>query len=342
MRLALSHRVAFMALLSLASASCSKQPESTPTPAEPKTAALASKPDPKGPAVRVRIGYQKIGSPFLLKERAQALNESLAAAGASAEWIEFPAGPPILEAMRGGAVDIGYVGETPPVFAQAGGVPFVYVASDPSAPKSEAVLVPKDSKVTKLADLKGKKVALNRGSNVHYLLLRALETAKLELSDIEVVFLAPADARSAFDSGKVDAWVIWDPFQAAAEIAGARVLQDGEGLVENQFFYVARRAFAEEHAELVRTVLKEFATLSEWAGAHPEEASTLLAKSSGVSYEALLKAEKRHAYGLKPITPEVLAQQQKIADAFFKLQITPKQIKLSDAALPVQLYGDAR
>src|SRR5690606_31639088 len=107
---------------------------------------------------------------------------------------------------------------------------------------------------------------------------------------------------------KVDAWVIWDPFQAAAEIAGARVLQDGEGLVENQFFYVARRGFAEEHAELVRTVLKEFAVLSDWAASHPEEASALLAKSSGISYDALLRAERRHVYGLRAITPEVLAQ----------------------------------
>jgi sulfonate transport system substrate-binding protein len=317
MRLALSHRVAFLGLLSLLSASCSKQPETAPNPAEPKTAELGKKPEPKGPAVKVRIGYQKIGSPFLLKERAEGLNQALATAGASAEWIEFPAGPPILEAMRGDAVDIGYVGETPPVF-------------------------PKNSKISKLTELKGKKVAVNRGSNVHYLLVRALESVKLSLSDVEVVFLAPADARSAFDSGKLDAWVIWDPFQAAAEIAGARVLRDGEGLVSNQFFYVARRAFAQEHAELVRTVLKEFATLSDWAGAHPEEASQLLAKSSGVSYEALLTAEKRHAYGLKAITPEVLAQQQQIADAFFALKITPKAIKLTDAALPVQLYGDAR
>jgi len=244
--------------------------------------------------------------------------------------------------MRGGAVDVGYVGETPPVFAQAGGVPFVYVASDPPAPKSEAILVPKDSKITKAAELKGKKIAVNRGSNVHYLLLQSLARAKVDLKDVEVLYLAPADARSAFDSGKVDAWVIWDPFQAAAEIAGARTLDDGEGLVENQFFYVARRAFADEHAELVRVVIREFATLSEWAGTHPEDASKLLAASSGISYDALLTSEKRHLYGVRAITPEVIAQQQKIADAFFAAQLIPKHIKVSDAAPASPIYGDAR
>ncbi|WP_437942845.1 aliphatic sulfonate ABC transporter substrate-binding protein [Sorangium sp. So ce341] len=166
------------------------------------------------------------------------MKQALEAKNARAEWIEFPAGPPLLEAMRAGAVDVGHVGETPPVFAQAGGVPFVYVATDPPAPKAEAIVVPKDSPITSVAGLKGKRVAVNRGSNVHYLLVRAVESAGLTLDDLQVSFLAPADARSAFESGKVDAWVIWDPFLAAAELAGARVLQSGEGLVDNHLFYV--------------------------------------------------------------------------------------------------------
>jgi sulfonate transport system substrate-binding protein len=335
------------ALFALLAVSCGKSDDagskqSDPTAPPAQQAEAVRTPEPAREQVAVRIGYQKIGSPFLLKQRAEGLDKALAASGAKAEWIEFQAGPPILEAMRGGAVDIGYVGETPPVFAQAGGVPFVYVASDPPAPKSEAILVPKDSKIQKLTDLKGKKIAVNRGSNVHYLLVKALESAKLKLSDVQVVFLAPADARTAFDSGNVDAWVIWDPFQAAAEIAGARTLRDGEALVQNQFFYVARRAFADEHGELVRTVLKEFATLSEWAGTHPEDAAQLLAKSSGISYDALLIAEKRHLYGLRPIAEPAVRQQQEIADVFFELKVIPKQISIADAVPPTPLYGAAR
>jgi sulfonate transport system substrate-binding protein len=281
----------------------------------------------------VRIGYQKIGTPFLLKERAETLNAELAKHNARAEWVEFQAGPPIYEAMRAGAVDIGYTGETPPVFAQAGGVPFVYIATEAPAPASEAILVPNDSKLKTVADLKGKKIALNRGSNVHYLLLRALEEAKLTIKDVQVTYLAPPDARAAFDAGQVDAWVIWDPFQAAAEVAGARTLRDGVGLVDNQFFYVARRAFAESQAELVNLVLEQFKALSVWAKDNPEETARILAKSSGISYEALLIAEKRHVYVVHPITPETLTKQQTIADAFHALELIPQAVRPSEAYL---------
>jgi sulfonate transport system substrate-binding protein len=289
----------------------------------------------------VRLGYQKLGSPFLLKQRAEGLIARLEARGARPAWVEFQAGPPLLEAMRAGAVDIGYVGETPPVFAQAGGVPFVYAAVDPPAPQAEAIVVPASSPIQTVAQLAGKRVAVNRGSNVHYLLVRALEREKLGLSDIELVFLAPADARAAFESGEVDAWAIWDPFLAAAELAGARALRNGTDLVDNHLFYVVRRAFAEQHPELVRAVLAEYETLSQWAKTHPEEAARSLAASSGIAYEALLRAEQRHPYGLQPITPEVLVKQQTIADTFHALGVIPRPIRAADAFLPAVAYGSA-
>jgi sulfonate transport system substrate-binding protein len=187
----MSLRSSLPVLLLVCFATCG-QPAAT----EPETAASPAK-APQSAPLTLRVGYQKIGAPFLLKERSESLQAALSKHNAHAEWIEFQAGPPILEAMRGGAVDIGYTGETPPVFAQAGGVPFVYIAREVGAPSSEAILVPKDSKLTSVADLKGKKVALNRGSNVHYLLLRALESAKLSIQDITVTYLAPPDARAA-------------------------------------------------------------------------------------------------------------------------------------------------
>ncbi|AUX44588.1 ABC transporter substrate-binding protein [Sorangium cellulosum] len=315
---------------------------------EPGAATTASDAGAKEPAqdrreaVVVRLGYQKIGTPYLLKDRADSLKKALGARNASAEWVEFQAGPPLLEAMRAGAVDIGHVGETPPVFAQAGGVPLVYVATDPPAPKAEAIIVPKDSPITSVAALKGKRVAVNRGSNVHYLLVRAIEKAGLTLDDIQVSFLAPADARSAFESGKVDAWVIWDPFLAAAELAGARTLQSGEGLVDNHLFYVARREFAEKQPELLRTVLDEYQSLSRWEGEHVEETSKILATSSGVAYEAFLLSERRRAFGLLPITPEILRRQQEIADTLHRLAVIPRQIRVEDAFLPAAAYGDVR
>jgi len=293
------------------------------------------------PRAVVHLGFQKIGAPFLLKSRSSALDKRLAEQSARAEWQEFKHGPALLEAVNAKEVDVGYVGETPPVFAQAGGVDFVYVASDPPAPKAEAIVVRKASSLDKLADLRGKKVALNRGSNVHYLLLKALESAKLSVTDIEVVYLAPADARPAFDSGKVDAWLIWDPFLAAAQQSGARVLASGEQLVNNRFFYVARRAFAEEHPDLLRTVLDEFKNLSSWESKNSEESARILAESSGVSYEALLLAERRHNYGMLPISDAILDSQQAIADSFRKLELIPKDIKTRDAFLPAAVYAEA-
>ena len=199
----------------------------------------------------VRIGFQKYGKLVLLKSKGT-LEEKLKAAGYKVVWTEFPSGPPLLEALNVGAIDFGNTGEAPPIFAQAAGAPIQYVAYEPPAPKGEAILVPKDSKLNSVADLKGKKVALNKGSNVHYLLVKALEKAGVKYSEIEPVFLAPADARAAFERGAVDAWVIWDPFQAAAEAAtGARTLADGTGIVANYQFYFSSKKFVESDPKIV-------------------------------------------------------------------------------------------
>ncbi|HWA73057.1 MAG TPA: aliphatic sulfonate ABC transporter substrate-binding protein [Polyangiaceae bacterium] len=331
--------VALFSLLPALLGGCQKQNDEGAAKAAASAAPQVAAPAPKT-ITPVRIGYQKIGAPFLLKSRSADLDKRLDEKSAKAEWKEFKHGPGVLEAIKAKEVDVGYVGETPPVFAQAGGVDFLYVASDPPAPKAEALIVRKDSPIKSLRDLKGKKVALNRGSNVHYLLVKALESVKLALSDVEVVYLAPGDARPAYDSGKVDAWVIWDPFLAAAENAGSRQLANGEGLVENRLFYVARRQFAEEHPELVRATLDEFKSLSDWESKNPEEASKILAESSGVAYEALLLSEKRHAYGILPVTDAVLDAQQHIADVFRKLELIPKDIKTRDAFLPAVVYAD--
>ncbi len=205
----------------------------------------------------VRIGFQKYGKLVLLKSKGT-LEDKLKAAGYKVVWTEFPSGPPLLEALNVGAIDFGNTGEAPPIFAQAAGAPIQYVAYEPPAPKGEAILVPKDSKLTSVADLKGKKVALNKGSNVHYLLVKALEKAGVKYSEIEPVFLAPADARAAFERGAVDAWVIWDPFQAAAEAAtGARTLADGTGIVSNYQFYFSSRKFLENDPKIVDLVLAQ-------------------------------------------------------------------------------------
>ena len=280
----------------------------------------------------VRIGFQKYGKLVLLKSKGT-LESKLKAAAYQVVWTEFPSGPPLLEALNVGAIDFGNTGEAPPIFAQAAGAPIQYVAYEPPAPTGEAILVPKDSKIATVADLKGKKVALNKGSNVHYLLVKALEKAGVKYSEIEPVFLAPADARAAFERGAVDAWVIWDPFQAAAEAAtGARTLADGTGIVSNYQFYFSSKKFLDADPKIVDLVLAQLSEVDDWAKTDIHAVAEQLAPAIGLSVPVVEVALKRQSYGIRPITEGVVADQQQVADTFFALGLIPKQIKISDVA----------
>ena len=278
----------------------------------------------------VRIGYQKYGKLVLLKGRGT-LEDKLKPLGYSVSWTEFPSGPPLLEALNVGAIDFGIAGETPPIFAQAAGAPLVYLAYDPPAPSGEAILVPKDSPLKSVADLRGKKVALNKGSNVHYLLVRALEQAGLKYTDIQPEFLAPSDALAAFTRGSVDAWVIWDPYEAAAEAAtGARILADGTGLVSNYQFYFSSKKFLTEHAKAVDIVLEALNEADDWTKNNIEAVAEQLSPSVGLPAAVLAVSLKRESYGILPINSEVIASQQRIADTFHALGLLPKPITVSD------------
>lgn len=282
----------------------------------------------------VRIGYQKYGTLNLLKSKGS-LEKRLAEMGYSVQWTLFPAGPQLLEGLNVGSIDIGHAGEAPPIFAQAAGTPLVYVAAEPPSPESEAILVPKNSAIQSAADLKGKKVALNKGSNVHYLLVKALEKAGLKISDIRPVYLPPADARAAFERGSVDAWAVWDPFYAAAQQAtGARVLSDGKDLVANREFYLATRSFARNHSDIVKALLDEIGKLDEWAKHDPHAVAAFLSPELGIDVPSLERAAKRRDYGVKAIDGQVIAEQQKIADTFLQVGLIPKQIQVKDAVLP--------
>jgi sulfonate transport system substrate-binding protein len=287
----------------------------------------------------LRIGYQKYGTFTLLKGRGT-LDKRLLEKGITVKWTEFPAGPQLLEGLNVGSIDVGTVGEAPPIFAQAAGASLVYFGNEPPCPASEAIVVPKGSLLHSVTDLKGKKVALNKGSNVHYLLVKALEKAGVEYAAIQPVYLPPADARAAFERGAVDAWVIWDPFLAAAQKQlGARVLLDGAGLVSNHQFYLSSRPFAEQHPDVVRIVLDELVKVDEWGRTHQKDVAAILSAQTGLPADVVALAAERYSYGVKPVTPDVLAAQQKIADAFHHLKLIPKAIVVRDAQPPAQLQS---
>jgi sulfonate transport system substrate-binding protein len=281
----------------------------------------------------VRIGYQKYGTLVLLKARGT-LEKRLAPMHVEVKWTEFPAGPQLLEGLNVGSIDFGTVGEAPPIFAQAAGADLIYVGNEPPASAAEAILVPKDSSIKTVTELKGKKVALNKGSNVHFLLVKLLEKAGVRYSDIDTVFLTPADARAAFERGSVDAWAIWEPFFAAAQRqTGARILADGNGVVSNHQFFLASRPYASKRSDVVAIVLEEVAAVDEWAKTNPKEAAAALSPQIGLDQPTLELALSRGGYGVVPVNDAVLAEQQRIADSFYELKLIPKHINVRDATL---------
>ena len=281
----------------------------------------------------LNIGYQKYGLLPIIKARGD-LDKALKQKGINIKWVEFPAGPQLLEGLNVGSVVFGEAGEAPPIFAQAANSKLVYIANQPAAPKAEALIVPKDSNIQSIQELKGKRVVLNKGSNVHYLLLKLLEANHLKLSDIDVVYLPPADARAAFEKGAVDAWVIWDPFFAAAEQQlGAKVLATGENLVSNHQFYLADREFAEQHPDVLKTVVNELNTTTQWVSQHQTDAAKLLEQQTGLSTEILGTSISRMGFGVKPISNEVAKEQQYVADAFYQQKLIPNKINIQAAIL---------
>ena len=281
----------------------------------------------------IRIGYQKYGTLVLLKARGT-LEKRLAPLHVEVKWTEFPAGPQLLEGLNVGSIDFGTAGEAPPIFAQAAGADLVYVGNEPPASTGEAILVPKDSPIRTVAELKGKKVALNKGSNVHFLLVKILEKAGVQYRDIDTVFLTPADARAAFERGSVDAWAIWEPFLAAAQRqTSARILADGNGVVSNHQFFLASRSYAAKRADVVAIVLEEVAAVDQWAKTNQKAAAAALQPQIGLDQATLELALSRGGYGVTPVSDPVLAEQQSIADTFYDLKLIPKHINVRDATL---------
>ena len=288
-----------------------------------------------GAARVLRVGHQK-GWLSILKGRGT-LEKRLAPLGVKVTWTEFNAGPVQLEALNVGSIDFGDVGEAPPIFAQAAGAPLVYAGATVPRPALEAVIVPSGSPIRSVADLNGKRVAYNKGSNVQYFLVKLLEKNGLKYGDVQSIFLAPADARAAFERGAIDAWIIWDPFLAAAQKQlDARLLVDATGVVNNRAYYFTSRDFATRNADVLRIAIEEVDAIDTWASKNKEAAAAELSAVLGLDKSITDLYLSRARFGTAPVTREILAEQQAIADTFFDLKLIPKKLNLLHAA-PVDL-----
>lgn len=284
------------------------------------------------PTRLLRVGHQK-GWLSILKARGT-LERRLASLGVAISWTEFNAGPVQLEALNVGAIDFGDVGEAPPIFAQAAGAPLVYVGVTVPRPQLEAVLVPQGSAIKTVADLKGKRIGYNKGSNVQYFLVKLLQQHGLKYSDVQSIFLPPPDARAAFEKGALDAWVIWDPFLAAAQkTLDARLLVDAKGVVNNRAYYFSSRDFATHNGDVLTAAIQEINAIDTWAANNQAAAASELSAVLGLDKSITALQLSRAAFGTAPVTRAILAEQQAIADTFFELKLIPKKLNLLHAAL---------
>lgn len=283
------------------------------------------------------IGFQK-SSLNLLVARQQKLFEQ-AFPNAKIEWREFPAGPQMLEALAVGAVDFGYVGNTPPIFAQAAAKPLSYVAYEVVAPTAQAVLVHADHTINSLQDLRGKRVAVQKGSSAHELLAKTLQKAGLSWQDIQPIWLAPAEARAAFDKKAVDAWAIWEPYLGTAEIQGhTRTLVDGRAFPTTYSFYIGNPDFIQKHPDSVQKLIKTNNLADQWIVQHQDQALQIYAKSTGLSIPVAQRVlDKRPKPSpVQPLLPEVIQHQQQIADLFKQAQLIPTQIDIQQSVWSAQ------
>jgi sulfonate transport system substrate-binding protein len=246
--------------------------------------------------------------------------------------VEFPAGPQLLEALSVGSLEFGLTGDSPPVFAQAAGKDLFYVGAEPPKPDSSAVLVPHDSPIHTLAELKGRKVALQKGSSAHYLLVRAVEKAGLQWGDIQPIYLAPAEARAAFERKSVDAWAIWDPFYAAVQLdAKPRVLATGRDLSSNNSFYLASRSFTTRYPQALTVLFEELSRADRVVQDHRREAIKLVSDFSGLDAGVVsVFLQRRPPSPVTPLRPQTVADQQRVADAFYRLGLVPKSVNVTE------------
>lgn len=317
----------------------SQQPAAVPSGAEKTSEKTSEKPNTTNQKV-VRIVRSKQLSALAVLEKQGSLEKRLEPLGIKVEWPEFAAGPQQLEALNANGLDIASTAESPPVFSQAAGAPLVYLATTKPSGKAISLLVPVNSTIKSVTDLKGKKVAFQKASIGHYLLVKALEGGGLKLSDVQSVFLQPADANAAFSQNKVDAWFIWEPFVTRNEQKKVgRVLLDGGKLRDTGNFYSTSRQFYQANPEVIKAFLEELQKAENWTKDHPKEVAQLLAPVTQLDAPTLEIMYTKYEYGLVPITAKTIAKQQEVADKWFSLGLIPKKVDVKVGFLTPEEYA---
>ena len=247
-------------------------------------------------------------------------------------WSDFTSGPTMVQAMSTGAVDIGGVGDAPPVFAAAGGQDIAIVGARKTAFDSDAIVVPKNSPIQSIAQLRGKKIGVSFGSSDDYHLLTVLAKNGLTTRDVTLVNLQPAPGLAAFTSGAIDAWDIWPPYvQQLTGQYGGRVLVTGGTYGSPYSFEVASKAALADPAQV--TALKVYLTALDkgyqWTAAHPVRWAAIWSQATGLPDSVMLEAAKASATTPVPITDGITASEQNLVDQFFAAGLIPAKVSIT-------------
>ncbi len=279
--------------------------------------------------VTLRLGDQKgTGLQALLDAAGE-----LKSAPYKIEWSQYTSGPPMLEAINSGAVDFGGVGNAPPLFAAAAKSAVKIVSSYAAGTGGQGIVVPKDSALRSPTDLRGKKIAVAKGSSAHYHLLSVLRNNGLSFADIEPQYLQPADALAALTTGRVDAWAIWDPYTAQAEQqADARILVDGTGYVNPDSYYVAgdKALESKSRTAALRDLLARIHRAHSWVDDHPEQWAQTYAQFSGLPVAVTTVSVRRGLYRDHALDKAAIDAEQQVADAFSEAKLIPGKVKITD------------
>lgn len=277
----------------------------------------------------VRIGYQRSSTLMTLLKETGELEKKLADKNVKVSWHEFTSGQPLAEALNVGSVDVtADVADTVPVFAQAAKANLTYYAKETASPNAQAILIPQNSSIKTIADLKGKKIAVTKAAGSHYLLIAALNKAGLSFKDIQPAWLSPADGRAAFEHGGVDAWVTWEPYVSSGTVVqNAKILATGEGLASYTRYYLTDHKFAQENPAILNDIIGTLKEKATWVKSNPDDAAKILAPLWGdLPAEVVLKTNNNRSYDVQGVVIEDMPEQQKIADAFFNEKLIPNTI----------------
>ncbi|MFC5061019.1 ABC transporter substrate-binding protein [Actinomycetospora atypica] len=313
-------RRSFLALAPLAAvaAGCSSVPISRP-PVQPAA-------DPTG--VVLRVGDQKGGIQSLLKAA-----NGLAGAPYRVEWTTFSAGPPLIEAARAGAIDVGYTGNTPVIFAAAAKARVQLVAAAQGNVVSDAILAPRDSPLRRVEDLRDARIAVGKGTSAHGQLLLTLRQAGMSIDDVDPTYLSPADAYGAFKQGQIDAWAVWDPYVSQAQLeTGARVIADGTGTANGYSFQVASNATLadpRQQAALADYVRRVDAAMR-YSDTHRDERARSWSAETKLPIAVTTAATNRGPDLPVPMDERLVSSQQDLADAFSDAGVIPGRVRFAD------------